>query len=158
MGKDLVTIVEQDDSHSQSWFLEDLGAGEIFRKTEWNGSSNDLIIKVCSIVDGSPDYTEVITYVEGVNYQSCDSTSGTDVPTSSPIVPITPTPEPSSSPTKAPTADCEDDKKFTFEIESGSVKKCKWLKNESRKSEYCDRRGYEEDATKKIKYGCRKSC
>lgn len=72
--KNKVTIVEQEGPYSSSWLLGNLKDGEIFRKENWNGSDNDLIIQVCSMEVGSPDYAHVITYVEGVNHQSCEST------------------------------------------------------------------------------------
>ena len=70
--KNKVTIVEQEGPHSSSQLLGSLKEGEIFRKENWNGSDNDLIIQVCSMEAGSPDYAHVVTYVEGVNHQSCE--------------------------------------------------------------------------------------
>jgi len=73
--KDQVTIVHQSGKSKQSWIdagLSEKGTSE-WRKHNWNGSGKTLVIKVCNIVSGAPDYARVIVYLQGVNYLSCDT-------------------------------------------------------------------------------------
>jgi len=73
--RDQVTIVHQDGESQPSWLdagLSEEGTSQ-WTKHNWNGSGNTLVIKVCNIVSGAPDYAHVIIYLEGVNYLSCDT-------------------------------------------------------------------------------------
>merc|ERR1712038_437952 len=54
---------------------------------------------------------------------------------------------------------CKDFKSFRFETEFKGVKGCNWLSEKvKRQYKYCETRGWDGDADKKVKYGCRKSC
>merc|ERR1712038_2017137 len=54
---------------------------------------------------------------------------------------------------------CKDDDDYTFETELRGEKDCKWLsKKDFRKYKYCESRGWDGNAEKKVKYACRKTC
>ena len=59
---DLVTVIEQPSATAQSWVLAALGAGGSFTKSSWQGTSNNLVVKVCGIEFGTPDYARVMVY------------------------------------------------------------------------------------------------
>lgn len=71
--RDQVTIVRQSGESQQSWFEAGLSEEEIWTKHNWNGSGNTLVIQVCNVVSGTPDYARVIVYLQGVNDLSCDT-------------------------------------------------------------------------------------
>lgn len=75
--RDQVTIVEQSGASEQSWLKAGLSEDGLshWRKRNWDGSGKTLVIQVCNIVSGSPDYARVIVYLEGVNDLSCDNHS-----------------------------------------------------------------------------------
>jgi len=77
-----VTIVEQFDEDVKSKLLKSFSAGEVFRSSNWDGGTtgHDLIIEVCSIEYGEPDFSRVLTYVDSESNPSC---TGTVAPTSS---------------------------------------------------------------------------
>jgi len=79
-----VTVVEQkgDGRRGQSWQLGELGAGDTYTKSDWNGSGKNLAISVCNLVPGTPDHANVVAYVEGETSGTCDDF--TFAPTSSP--------------------------------------------------------------------------
>ena len=54
--------------------------------------------------------------------------------------------------------DCKDEKKFRFKTEFSGKRKCSWLTNEDRKEKYCDTRGWDDNAEKRVKYACQASC
>lgn len=80
--REKVTIVEQKGDVAQSWFLGSLDEGEEYVKTNWNKSGKDLVIRVCSMIFGEPDYAQVITYLKGENLQSCEESLA---PSTSPV-------------------------------------------------------------------------
>jgi len=71
--RDQVTIVHQNAESQASWLdagLSEKGTSQ-WKKHNWSGTGNTLVIKVCNIVSGAPDYAHVIVYLDGVNYLSC---------------------------------------------------------------------------------------
>merc|ERR1712038_800840 len=54
---------------------------------------------------------------------------------------------------------CYDDDEFKFKTEHNGKKDCDWLANKKfRQRKYCEGRGWDGEADKKVKYGCRRSC
>jgi len=103
---DKVTVVEGSVSSvaSQSWLLAGLGAGEEYTKNDFGGSGQNLVIKVCEMVTGSPDYARTLIYMDGSNNPSCAANpiaSPTDQPVAAPIV--SPTDQPAATPSISPT-------------------------------------------------------
>jgi len=78
--RDQVTIIRQAGPMCKSWFQVGLGLDGIvpsnYTESNWNGSGNDLIVKICDQEYGSPDYARIIVYLEGVNDISCDNSCG----------------------------------------------------------------------------------
>jgi len=99
---DQVVIVKQAGDSVISTIEAPLSEGLHYTKENWAGTSYNLIIKVCYMSMGSPDYAYVIVFLEGLNDRDC----GTPKPTVS-FAPSsstdTPTPEPSMQPTPEPT-------------------------------------------------------
>jgi len=87
-----VTVVEQIADGQPSWVKKALSAGDTYFVTNWSRSGKRLIIKVCDIVTGVPDYASVIIYLENQNDLRCDSD-----PSPAPTQQI-----PSSAPQKGP--------------------------------------------------------
>lgn len=55
--------------------------------------------------------------------------------------------------------DCKNEKNFEFETEYAGTVKCSWLdEKEDRKEKYCEGRGWDDSAEKKVKYGCKAAC
>jgi len=54
---------------------------------------------------------------------------------------------------------CYDDDEFKFKTEHNGKKDCDWLANKKfRQRKYCEGRGWDREADKKVKYACRRSC
>ena len=62
--------VEQKGDKQQSWLLGHLAAGETYTKSNWASSGQSLVIKVCAMNAGEPDYAKVIVYVDGSSFAS----------------------------------------------------------------------------------------
>jgi len=102
---DEVVIVRQSQSYAQSYLISHL-RDQTYTQSNWEGSGNDLVIKVCDRVsDGSLDYANVLVYVDGPNNIACDDIEDTPspslIPTAAPT--MTPTAAPTMIPTAAPT-------------------------------------------------------
>jgi len=66
-GGNLVTVVEAiNDSRSrQSYLMAKIDAGENYRLSNFNGGNGmyDLVVEVCELVSGTPDYARVLIYL-----------------------------------------------------------------------------------------------
>jgi len=63
--QDMVTVVQQNGTQTQSWKLAALNeTSSAFRSTNWDGTGNALVIMVCERVTGTPDYATVLVYLE----------------------------------------------------------------------------------------------
>jgi len=75
--RDEVTIVQQNGKARQSWLKAGLsldnGVESQWTKHNWNGSNNTLVVQVCDMIMGTPDYARVIVYLQGVNDVSCST-------------------------------------------------------------------------------------
>merc|ERR1712038_1665039 len=91
---DTVTISQQNGPRQNSWHQAALSVGDEYVKPNWADSGRPLIIRVCSMEEGSPDYARVIIHVRNVNHVAC-----TNDPTQSPIPTESPT---TSAPSPAP--------------------------------------------------------
>lgn len=99
----LVTIVSavNDITFDQSWLVATLNATQKYRATNFSGQSQDLVIEVGSMVAGTPDYANILVYMENATL------APTPAPTPAPMpIPTTeaPTPDPTVAPTPAPTS------------------------------------------------------
>jgi len=78
--RDQVTIVRQGGNDHPSWLKAGLGLDKgnkeasQWEKENWDGSGSTLVVRICEVVVGTPDYARVIVYLQGVNDLSCDST------------------------------------------------------------------------------------
>lgn len=60
---------------------------------------------------------------------------------------------------KKPEDRCVDDDDYEFETEFVETKDCQWLSEKvDRQEKYCELKGWDESAKKKVKFGCKKSC
>ena len=117
---DRVTITNQTESSAVSWQLGSLvhsteDSPQDFRRDNWKGTSSVLVIHVCALEEGTPDYAKVLIYLDDGSGAApeCDPPPPTPVPTPmltpAPTRPPTPqptplaTPQPSSAPTPVPT-------------------------------------------------------
>jgi hypothetical protein len=98
---DTVTVVSQfKEAAAQSWLIATLDATtDTFWNADFDGSGSNLVVQVCEIVYGTPDYARVIVYLQGTNALSCTTPS----PTVSSAPSLSPTPMPSSFPSGSPT-------------------------------------------------------
>jgi len=98
---DEVVIVRQSGDSVESRTAGHLSEGSQYTKANWAGSGYTLIIQVCYMATGTPDYAFVILFLAGLNDIDC----GTMSPTIS-LAPSTrtrsPTPPPSSAPSPPP--------------------------------------------------------
>jgi len=63
------------------------------------------------------------------------------------------------SPTSRPPETCVDDTTFKFNINAGTLKKCRWLNTDKRRENYCERQVYVcEDSIQLMKDICCESC
>lgn len=54
---------------------------------------------------------------------------------------------------------CYDDEEFTFKTENTGYRDCDWLSEKTfRQHKYCEGKGWDGDADKKVKFACRRSC
>lgn len=88
-----VTVIEQPGLSDQSWNRAALGDNEYHR-------INGVVIKVCRLVSGTPDYAEVVVALDNGSVPSC-SNGPTPQPTLRPTLPP-PTPRPTPQPTPSP--------------------------------------------------------
>ena len=101
----LITIVSASNGvvSDQSWLVAALNATQTYRASGFSGQAYDLVIKVCTMVAGTPDYARVLVYLDnGVDNLSCSTpTPVAAAPTSRPT--LVPTPFPTPAPTPVPT-------------------------------------------------------
>ena len=73
---DRVTVVSQEQDNAISIHLSSLGVNGVYRSPNWEGTGNDLVVKVCSIELGvapSPCQARVLVYIDtGNNVPTCD--------------------------------------------------------------------------------------
>jgi len=75
-----VTIVSQEGDSKPSWLEAGISLDkendEIYSKwtkINWNGSGKTLVIQICEMVTGAPDYAKIHVYLQGANEISCCS-------------------------------------------------------------------------------------
>jgi len=86
---------------SQSWLLGHLSASQVYRSSNWESNGKDLVVEVCEMVTGVPDYARVMIYLDegSVNNPSCVVSTPAPIPPTPAPIPPTPAPIP---PTPAP--------------------------------------------------------
>ena len=86
---DMVTIVAQSGENQQSWLLGGFSEEtDEFRSYNWEKKGNDLVIKVCDRVSGTPDYARVIVFLDDrINTLSCSASQSPTVSTSPTLSP-----------------------------------------------------------------------
>jgi len=101
---DKVTIVTQGSKNNKSWTRAQLSVNQEYTVNNFGGGGGRLVVKVCSMVAGSPDVARTLVYVTNVQTLSCGSNpvaSPVNSPVNSPVGnPVTP---PSTVPVTAPT-------------------------------------------------------
>jgi hypothetical protein len=85
-------------SSDQSWLVANLNSGQEYRKSSFSGQNAELVVKVCDMVAGTPDYARVLVYLDHGNGTLSCATPATPGPTPAPVTPtpapVTPTPAP----------------------------------------------------------------
>jgi len=97
---DTVNIVTQSRSEAQSWTRKQLTANQEYTVSNFGGGGGQLVVKVCEIVAGTPDFARTLVYVTNVQTLSCTNTPPVTPPTPLPVTP--PTPLPVTPPTPLP--------------------------------------------------------
>ena len=122
----------------ESYVQSTLSEGESFEYTNWDGNSNDLIVKVCSMnQDGEKEVARILIYLSPRESLSCDGLPSPPTPTASPIRTNDPTTTPISRiPTPSPVTSvkCFDNHR-KFYWKNGKKRTCKWV--EKRISNRC---------------------
>jgi hypothetical protein len=87
-----------------------LSAGEVYRASKFSGQAADLVVKVCNMVNGTPDFSRVLVYLDnGIGNLSCETPAPMLPPTPNPtltptlVLTTAPTPDVTPAPTLDPT-------------------------------------------------------
>jgi len=90
----LVTVATQSGSGTSS-LVGTIGNGGTYKVRRFasvgKGKAKDLVIEVCDVVSGTPDYAQLSLYIEGVSSSTC---------------PGAPAPAPATTPGSPPTGSC----------------------------------------------------
>ena len=144
--------VDEDDYEFETEFVETKGCGWLSTKVErqekycelngWDGSAKKKVKFGCK--------------ESCSKYNFCASYSPSIVPTIGSVVPsITP----STAPSVQPSAFCIDEDDYEFNTEFAGKVDCEWLSaKENRQLKYCESKGWDGKAAKKVKFACRESC
>lgn len=134
------------------------------RDCEWLGEKSNRQDKYCDRPCSSSKGSKGSSYKKIKKYCKkacgiCDDDDDTAAPSMVPSTSSMPSLMPSGYDDDVPLKKCKDKNSFKFETEFKGVKDCHWLSQKAKRQyKYCETRGWDGEASKKVKYSCRKSC